>query len=87
MAGSAVPGVGELLADGVDGQLFPDADDETLANILEQWCREPERAQRLAHAARARALQEFSLQKMSARYETLFERLQAGLPALLREDC
>lgn len=86
VAGSAVPGVRELLRDGVDGRLFPEGGDEALADILEQWCREPARAQRLADAARERAWQDFSLQTMTDRYETLFERLVAGEPALPAEN-
>lgn len=78
VAGSAVPGVRELLRDGVDGRLFPEGDDAALAAILEAWWREPALAESLGHAARARALSEFGLARMTARYESLFEQLCAG---------
>jgi glycosyltransferase involved in cell wall biosynthesis len=75
VAGSSVPGVRELLRDGVDGQLFPEGDDEALAAILEGWLRDPAAAEQLGRAARMRACAEFSLARMTARYEELFERL------------
>jgi glycosyltransferase involved in cell wall biosynthesis len=78
VAGSAVPGVRELLREGVDGRLFAQGDDEALADILEAWWRDPAQAQALGRAARARALAEFSLSRMTARYEALFERLCAS---------
>ncbi|MFM7531396.1 MAG: glycosyltransferase, partial [Rubrivivax sp.] len=79
VAGSAVPGVRELLREGVDGRLFAGGDDEALAAILEAWWREPEQAEQLGRAARERALAHFGLERMTARYEALFERL-CGLP-------
>ena len=77
VAGSAVPGVRELLRDGVDGRLFPEGDDEALAAILEGWLREPASAEQLGRAARTRACAEFGLQRMTERYEDLFERLRS----------
>lgn len=78
VAGSAVPGVRELLRDGLDGQLFDEGDDEGLAAILEAWWHEPSRPQALGQAARARAVAEFGLRRMTARYEALFEQLCTG---------
>jgi glycosyltransferase involved in cell wall biosynthesis len=78
VAGSAVPGVRELLRDGVDGRLFGEGDDEALAAILEAWWQDPAQAEVLGRAARARALADFSLSRMTARYEALFEQLCAG---------
>ncbi len=78
VAGSAVPGVRELLRDGVDGRLFAEGDDEALAAILEAWWRDPAQAQALGRTARARALADFGLMRMTARYEALFAQLCAG---------
>ena len=78
VAGSAVPGVRELLREGVDGRLFPEGDDAALAAILQAWWQEPLQAERLGRAARARAQAEFGLGRMTARYEALFERLLGG---------
>ena len=75
VAGSAVPGVCELVRDGVDGRLFPEGDDEALAAILEGWLLEPSSAEQLGRAARARACAEFSLARMTERYEDLFQSL------------
>ena len=80
VAGSAVPGVRELLRDGVDGRLFPEGDAQALAGILQGWMLSPEEPQRLAREARQRALSEMSLEQMAGRYEDLFEALVAGLP-------
>ncbi|MEN9419406.1 MAG: hypothetical protein RI988_3026 [Pseudomonadota bacterium] len=75
VAGSAVPGVRELLRDGVDGRLFAEGDDEALAAILEGWLREPAVGEQLGRVARMRAHAEFGLTRMTARYEDLFQHL------------
>lgn len=80
VAGSAVPGVRELLRDGVDGRLFPEGDAQALADILHGWLQAPQEAQRLAQAARERAFAEMGLERSAARYEDLFEALCAGEP-------
>lgn len=72
---SAVPGVREVIADGIDGRLVPEADPAALADALEALLRDPATAARLAQAARRRALEEFSRERMNARYEALFLEL------------
>jgi glycosyltransferase involved in cell wall biosynthesis len=72
---SAVPGVREVLQDGVDGRLVPPGDPEALAGVLETLLREPAEAARLAAAGRARALAEFSRERMCRDYAALCRAL------------
>ena len=80
VAGSAVPGVRELLREGVDGRLFAQGDDAALAAILEGWGHAPAQAEALGRAARLRARTDFDLARTTARYEALFESLCAAAP-------
>lgn len=75
--GSAVPGVRELINDGVDGRLVPENDPVALANALEQLLRKPEVAASMATAARKVAVERHSLELMNERYEELFLQLAA----------
>lgn len=72
VVGSAVPGVREVLDDGVDGLLVPEGDAPALANALERLLRNPDEAARLAANARAAALERHSRERMHQRYEELF---------------
>ncbi len=76
--GSAVPGVREVIADGVDGRLVAPADPAALADALESLLRSPEQAARLGQAARAAALERHSRGLMNQRYEDLFCTLVRG---------
>jgi glycosyltransferase involved in cell wall biosynthesis len=67
--GSAVPGIREMLVDGVDGHLFPHEDAAALASVLERLLREPAIAAETARRGRERALAEYSMARMLARYE------------------
>ncbi len=80
VVGSAVPGVREVLDDGVDGLLVPEAAPEALADALERLLRDDALATRLGHAARARALGEYGRERMNARYEALFLELATQAP-------
>lgn len=72
VVGSAVPGVREVIADGVDGLLVPEADPAALADALERLVRDPVAAARLGDAARRKVLAEFGRERMNQRYEDLF---------------
>lgn len=74
---TAVPGVEELIDDGVVGRLVPESDPVALADALEQILRDPTCAESMATAARIAALQEHGLELMAQRYEALFLRLAA----------
>lgn len=75
---SAVPGVKEVLRDGIDGRLVPARDPEALADALEALLRDPAEAARLAAAGRERALADFSRERMAADYAALCHRLVDG---------
>lgn len=61
-----VPGCREVISDGVDGLLVPAGKSEPLARAIAQLLDDPELAQRLAKAARAKALAEFDERKIIA---------------------
>lgn len=75
--GSAVPGVREVLADGVDGLLVAESDPVALADALERLLRDPEHAARMAAAARRVAVERHGRVLMNQRYEDLFRGLVA----------
>lgn len=80
VVGSAVPGVREVLDEGVDGLLVPEADATALADALERLLRDGALAERLGQAARMRALREYGRALMNERYEALFLELAAQPP-------
>ena len=78
VVGSAVPGVREVLEDGVDGLLVAEADAPALADALERVLRDPPFGARLAAAARRAAAEKYSRERMNRRYEELFLSLARG---------
>jgi len=72
---SNVPGMCEVIADGVDGLLVPPADPRALADALERLLRDDALASRLGAAARETALREYGRERMNARYEAVFREL------------
>ena len=81
VVGSAVPGVQEVLRDGVNGRLVAHQDPHSLADALEGLLRDPALAARLARQARQDALDAYSLERMNRDYEELFCSLMQGCPA------
>ena len=75
VVGSAVPGVREVIADGVDGRLVPEGDAGALADVLENLLRDPETSARMGATARRVAIERHSRELMNARYEALFLEL------------
>ena len=71
VVGTDVPGVRELLRDGVDGLLVAEGDAAALADALEKLLRDDAFAARLAHAAREAAVTTYSRERMHAEYETM----------------
>lgn len=71
VVGSAVPGVREVIRDGVDGLLVPESDARALADALERLLRDDALATRLGAAAHARAMRDFSRERMHADYEAM----------------
>lgn len=78
VVGSAVPGVREVIEDGVEGRLVPEHDDVALADALESILRDDDEATGLGIAARAAALERHGRELMHARYEALFLELARG---------
>ena len=72
VVGSDVPGVREVISDGVDGRLVAESDPIALADALEALLRDPALAARLAAAARATAIERHGRELMNQRYEDLF---------------
>jgi glycosyltransferase involved in cell wall biosynthesis len=75
-----VPGVEGVLEHGVTGLLVPPEDPPALAAALARLLQNPAEAERLADAARERALGEHGLPLMRQRYEALFAEV-CGLAA------
>lgn len=73
--GSAVPGVREVIDDGVDGLLVPESDPAALADALERALRDDALAARLGEQARRTAVSRYGRERMNQRYEALFLEL------------
>jgi glycosyltransferase involved in cell wall biosynthesis len=70
--GSDVPGVKEIIQNGVDGILVRASDPISLADALESLLRNPAHAAQMATLARQRAFAAFSRDRMNSDYEKLF---------------
>jgi glycosyltransferase involved in cell wall biosynthesis len=81
VVGSAVPGVQEVLRDGVNGRLVAHQDPRSLADALEGLLRDPGLAARLGRQARQDAIDSYSLERMNRDYEELFCSLMQKPPA------
>lgn len=73
--GSAVPGVREVIADGVDGRLVAESDPLAMADAIERLLRDPVHASQLAANARKVALERHGRELMNRRYQALFLEL------------
>jgi glycosyltransferase involved in cell wall biosynthesis len=69
VVGSAVVGVKELLRDGVDGMLVPEADPKALADMLQDLLQHPGKAALLGQQARERAHAELGVEAMARSYD------------------
>lgn len=78
VVGSAVPGVREVIRDGVDGRLVPEGNPEALAETLQALLENPDASAQLGAAARATALRDYSRTRMNQAYEALFLALAAS---------
>lgn len=68
----------EIIDHGRDGILIPPADAEALAREICSLLEHPDRARELAEAGHRKATTAFSMQRMIADYERLYERLLDG---------
>lgn len=78
VVGSAVPGVREVIRDGIDGRLVPEGDAGAMAETLQALLDDPDASARLGAAARATALRDYSRTRMNQAYEALFLELVEG---------
>ena len=78
VVGSAVPGVREVIRDGIDGRLVPEGDAAALAGVLQALLESPGASARLGAAARVTALRDYSRTRMNSTYEALFLALVEG---------
>jgi len=72
-----VGGVAEVLDSGACGLVVPPGDPEALANALHGLCVSAEERRRLAQAGRRRAVEQYSMEKMTADYEALYREASA----------
>jgi len=75
---SDVPGMREIITDGVDGLLVPPDDPTDLADSLERLLCDDALATRLGAAAHSKAITQYSRETMNARYERLCVELAAS---------
>lgn len=68
----------EILRDGVEGLLRPVGDPRALADAVRALARHPEEARDMGRRGRLRAREEYSLDRMVAGYETLYEEALAN---------
>ena len=78
---TATGGLPEVVADGETGYLRPVGDVDGLAAAALAILTDDGLARRFAAAGRARAIAEFSQDKMVGRYRSLYERVLAGVPS------
>lgn len=69
-----VGGNAELVEDGVTGMIVPAADPAALARAIGVLAQDPGRAADMGTAGRARAVGQFSLQAMVARYQGIYDQ-------------
>lgn len=78
VVGSAVPGVREVIRDGIDGRLVPEGDAGALADVLQALLEHPDASAQLGAQARLTALNDYSRARMNQAYEALFRTLAEG---------
>ena len=67
-----VGGVPEVVEDEKHGFLVPVDDDGALAGAIEKLARDPALGERLGEAGHARVRDDFSFEKMTRKYESLY---------------
>lgn len=70
-----IPGTRELVEHGVSGFLFPVGDRATLARYTHKLLNDRELARRMGQAGQQRMVQQFSVERMVARYAQLYRQL------------
>ncbi|MFM8846062.1 MAG: glycosyltransferase [Gammaproteobacteria bacterium] len=73
--GTRVPGVREIIRDGINGLLCEHEDPKSLADTIERLLHDEPLAQRLGATARLEAISAYGRERMNAEYERLFLEL------------
>lgn len=74
---TGIPGVGDTIADGVEGRLVPAGDLAALANAMVALIDDREGAGRLGRNARKKIEREYTVERMVRRTEVLYDGLLA----------
>lgn len=72
-----IPGVGDTIADGVEGRLVPPGDIAASANSIVALVDDPETAARLGRTARKKIERDYTVERMVRRTEVLYDGLLA----------
>jgi glycosyltransferase involved in cell wall biosynthesis len=72
---SDLGGASEIVADGVNGSLYPVGDTMALVERLSAICLDPVRRSRMGLSSLARVREKFALDRMVAEYAALFSQL------------
>jgi len=78
VAGTDIPGIRQLVTDGVTGLLSPVGDPARLARSMEQLCENPDLAERMAREARAVIEKNYSAARMAGDFEREYRLLCAA---------
>lgn len=78
VVGTTVPGVREVIRDGIDGRLVPEGDAHAMADTLQALLDDTDASAWLGAEARTKALRDFSRARMNQAYEALFLALAEG---------
>lgn len=73
-----VGGIGEIVADGVNGFLVPPENPDLLAEGIEQMLTDPDLAVKIGSTNRQKVVGEFSMANSARCYEQLYENIMAG---------
>lgn len=75
VVGTAIPGIRQLVNDGVNGILVPVGAPPVLARALERLCRDPDMANRMANAAHDTVVEKYSAQRMAQDFKIEYQQL------------
>jgi glycosyltransferase involved in cell wall biosynthesis len=73
-----IPGMDEVVVDGVTGSLVDPCKPFALAKGIDQLLRDPDRRERFAESAKDRVVERFSVENMTRAYSRLYDELLAG---------
>lgn len=73
-----VGGIGEVVAEGVNGFLVPPENPDLLAEAIERMLTDSDRTGKISYANREKVVSEFSMVKTARYYAQLYENIMAG---------